>query len=117
MSPEKDFYESTRREAIALAAIEHIASTTETKEKLFNILCTSMGMTKDDFTLLDCHVLDDFFAEHQTVSTEFGEMTVEDYRNCKAQSFGYADYDDFAKSGCRLGDGYDDDRYEFKAVG
>lgn len=46
-----------------------------------------------------------------TVKTNIGEIPIEDYRDIKAQQFGFDDYDDMYSQGYRLGDGYD---YEVK---
>ena len=39
-----------------------------------------------------------------TVKTNIGEIPVEDYRDIKAQQFGFEDYEDMCAQGYRLSD-------------
>ena len=42
-----------------------------------------------------------------TVSTNIGDIPIEDYRDIKARQFGFDDYDDMYSQGYRFGDQYD----------
>ncbi len=112
-----DSYErNTRNDAIALALINHVIETTPDIEGAFNILSGKIGLNKTDFEYFNIHAFDQLMKEEQTVTTNIGEIPIEDYREIVAMQNGFDSYADMRKQGFKFGNEYDDPAYDFMQV-